>query len=288
MNSTIRDPAVAGTFYPERAAELRSVVTRCLAAAIRPREAARLLLAPHAGLIYSGAIAGAGYGCVEIPPLIVVLAPNHHGIGAPLALPRRGAWRTPLGELAIDEAATAAIAARGARASPRVDFRDDWRAHARDHALEVQLPFVQVACEARGVASPRLVTLSCGTHDVARLVAAGEAIAAGLADLGRTRPADVLLVVSSDMSHYIPADEARALDLPVLDLVRRCLPEALHAEVMGRGIGMCGIAPAVTGLAAARALGFGEGELLAYGSSGDVTREWGKVVAYASLRLKAA
>ena len=285
MSSTVRDPAVAGTFYPARPEALRAMISACLAEGASSRSQARLLMAPHAGLVYSGRIAGRGYARVEIPPLVVVLAPNHYGVGAQLALPRSGAWRTPLGTLSIDERATSAITSA---AGPAADFRDDWRAHARDHALEIQLPFLQVACEERDVPMPAIVTLSCGTHELASLVAAGEALAGGLVALHRDSPRDVLLVVSSDMSHYIPEDEARALDIPALEMVRRCEPEALHREVTSKGITMCGIAPAVAGLAAARVLGAGPGELVAYGTSGDVSGDRGSVVAYASVLLDVA
>jgi hypothetical protein len=277
MRDTIREPAVAGTFYPADAVELRRQVEACLGDDSPSPSSARLLLVPHAGYVYSGRIAGAAYREARVPPTCVVLAPNHHGIGAALALPRRGSWRTPLGDLAIDEAVSTAIAAR----EPRL--RDDWRAHARDHALEVQLPFLLVRARQGSAQAPRLVTLSVGTHDLDALRAAGEAVAAGLIDAGCADPEQVLLVVSSDMSHYIPAAEARALDLPALEHVAAVEPEALHAEVLGKGISMCGIAPAVAGLFAARALGASPGRLLRYGHSGEVTGDDREVVAYAAV-----
>lgn len=281
MNATIREPAVAGRFYPGTERALREDVDAMLGAPRADAAFARLLLVPHAGYIYSGAIAAQGYTRVLVPPLVVVLAPNHYGTGAALAMPRRGSWRTPLGDMPIDEEAAVAIAGRDA------ELRDDWRAHARDHALEVHLPFLQRRAAQQGVPPPGIVPLSCGTLELRSLLAAGEAIAEGLREVKREAVRDVLIVVSSDMSHYIPASEARALDLPALKLACAIEPEALHAEVLGKGISMCGIAPAVAGLAAARALGCSRGELVRYGHSGEVTRDDDSVVAYATVLVPA-
>ena len=276
----IRDPAVAGTFYPARPEELRRQLRSFLEPAARTRPA-RLLMVPHAGYVYSGAIAGEGYRLVEVPPLVVVLAPNHYGVGAPLALPLSGTWRTPLGDVEIDEEAAAAIFER------HPGFSDDWRAHARDHALEVHLPFLQERAAEQGT-SFRIVSISVGTHELSELLAAGRAIAEGLRALGRDSAADSLLVVSSDMSHYIPAAAARTRDLPALERVVADDPEGLHAEVLGHGTSMCGVAPAVAALEAARLLGAGAGELVRYGHSGEVTGDDSEVVAYATVLLAPA
>jgi AmmeMemoRadiSam system protein B len=279
--AVIRDPAVAGTFYPAQPDALRAQLQGFLAGSPRKARPVRLLLGPHAGYLYSGAIAGEGYRLVELPSLVVILAPNHYGVGAPLALPRSGTWRTPLGDLPIDEQATAAIAARHA------GFGDDWRAHARDHALEVHLPFLQELAARQGTGFG-VVTLSVGTHDLGELLAAGRAVACGLRDCGRESASETLIVVSSDMSHYIPAEEARRRDLPALERVLAGDPEGLHAEVLGQGVSMCGVAPAVVGLEAARRLGTGAGELVRYGHSGEVTGDSSEVVAYASVILAPA
>lgn len=279
--AVIRDAAVAGSFYPAQPEELRAQLAGFLAGSPREPRFERLLLGPHAGYVYSGAIAGEGYRLLEVPPLVVLMAPNHYGVGAALALPGAGTWRTPLGDLEIDEEATAAIAAHHS------GFRDDWRAHARDHALEVHLPFLQARAAEQG-RSFQLVTLSVGTHDADELLAAGRAVAAGLESLGRGAVEQSLLVVSSDMSHYIAADEARRRDLPALDRVLSDDPEGLLAEVLGQGVSMCGVAPAVVGLEAARRLGAGPGELVRYGHSGEVTGDSAEVVAYASVLLAPA
>lgn len=276
----VRDPAVAGSFYPDRPEELRRQLRSFLEPAEPPRPA-RLLLVPHAGYVYSGAIAGEGYRRVAVPPLVVVLAPNHYGVGAPLALPRSGSWRTPLGDVELDEEAAAAIAER------HPGFSDDWRAHARDHALEVHLPFLQERAAEQGT-DFRLLALSVGTHELGELLAAGRALAEGLRSVGRAGPDESLIVVSSDMSHYISAPAARERDLPALEHVVADDPEGLHAEVLGRGTTMCGVAPAVAGLEAARRLGAGPGELLRYGHSGEVTGDDREVVAYATVLLAPA
>lgn len=282
--SPVREPAVAGFFYPDDAATLRREVEGFLAGGPGEPSHERLAFVPHAGYRYSGAIAGEAFRELTIPSLVVVLAPNHHGIGAPLALPTSGQWRTPLGRLGIDEDASRAITEAGASSDHRADFRDDWVAHSRDHALEVELPLLQVASPR----PPSIVTLAVGTYGLEELLAAGRAIAAGLASVGRTAPEDVLIVVSSDMSHHVPAERALQLDEPVLRLVESADAEGVHRTVTENALSVCGFAPAVVGLAAARELGVGPGRLVRYGNSGDVTGDDSQVVAYASILLPAA
>lgn len=278
--TNVRPPAVAGRFYPADAGRLRREVEGLLAVTAAPTHA-RLAYVPHAGYTYSGRIAGAAYGELCVPPLVVLVAPRHHPTGAALALPARGSWSTPLGELALAEDVVTAIAASSSV------FRDDWAAHAADHAIEVQLPFLQVQAERAGTL-PALVTLAVGTADLEALLEAGRALAAALTDCGRSAVEDVLLVVSGDMSHFIPAALAWELDTRVLDLALELRAEELHREVVAKDLTICGAMPAVVGLAAAREMGAAPGRVVARGHSGEVTGDDADVVAYASLVYPAA
>ncbi|MEM7248322.1 MAG: AmmeMemoRadiSam system protein B [Acidobacteriota bacterium] len=276
---TRREPAVAGWFYPADPTELRSEVEELLGGE-EPDLEPRLALVPHAGYVYSGAIAATVYRRLVLPRVVVLLGPNHHGVGRPFALPRSGAWRTPLGEVALaPESET--IAARSSL------FSDDWRAHAKDHALEVQLPFLQVLAERQG-RELSLMTLSVGTHDPDALAEAGEALADGLVEAGLTTPQDVLLLVSSDMSHHISSERARALDLPALEPLIAGEAQGFFDRIANHGVTACGVAPATVALHAARRLGLRPGELLRYGHSGEVTGDDDRVVAYAAAWLPAA
>ncbi len=270
-----REPAVAGTFYPASAARLAQDVASLLATSVLPDPnvgpaapapaPARALgvLAPHAGYVYSGAVAGATYARVLVPERALVLCPNHTGLGARVALWPGGAWRTPVGRVAIDAALTEALAG-----CPQVEA--DRAAHLQEHAIEVQLPFLH----ARNPAV-RIAALCLGPLGAEEAVELGRAVARVLARL----PA--LLVASSDMSHYVPAAVARRLDRRALDRVVALDPAGLHELVRRERISMCGVVPATVMLAAALALGATSAELIGYATSGDVTGDDERVVGYA-------
>ena len=257
-----REPAVAGRFYPGRKDDLAREAGALLADTSRVAPAVAVL-APHAGYMYSGRVAGATYARVDVPERVVVLCPNHTGLGERVALWPGGAWRTPLGSVPIDAELTAAL-----RACPGV--REDRTAHLAEHALEVQLPFLQVRNPSFTLAALCLGPLSAGDAE-----ALGEAIGAVLGD----HPA--LLVASSDMSHYVPAAVARRQDHRALDRVLALDARGLHEVVRAERISMCGVVPATVMLAAARARGARAAEIVAYATSGDVTGDDASVVGYA-------
>jgi hypothetical protein len=263
----IRPPAVSGSFYPSRPDELRALLAEMTAPAGAAREAIAVLV-PHAGYIYSGAVAGRVYASVRLPRRYVILCPNHTGWGTPLSINLGGSWRTPLGEVPVDAELAADLAGRCGL------LRDDARAHAREHSLEVQLPFLQhLAGEFR------FVPVCVGTHDLPALLEFGEAIAGAV----RNCPDPVLVVISSDMTHYEPAEVARQKDRRAIERIEALDASGLHERVHGEGISMCGIAPAVAGIAAARGLGARRAELVRYANSGDVSGDFDRVVGYAGM-----
>jgi len=264
MGRMDREPAVAGTFYPGEPARLAKDVAGLLRSG-GPAQKALGLLAPHAGYVYSGAVAGATYARVEVPARAVVLGPNHTGHGARAALWPDGAFRTPLGEVAIDPELTAALAA-----CPGV--RGDRAAHLREHALEVQLPFLQVRRPGVAIAALCLGPLS---------LAEAEELGGALSEAVKGREA--LLVASSDMSHYLEEARARALDARALERLLALDPRGLYETVRRERISMCGVVPATVMLFAARALGATRAELVRYAHSGEVTGDRQSVVGYAGL-----
>ena len=267
---SIRESAVAGSFYTRSAEKLAAEVDAYLG---DRGGAARAIgvVTPHAGYMYSGAVAGAVLGRVAVPDSVVVLAPNHRGLGARLALWGEGAWRTPLGEVAVDEDLAAAVLARTDA------LEADEVAHGPEHSLEVQLPFLQ-----RANPACRIVPVLLGRADAAELETLGAAVAGAIRELGR----ECLLVASSDMTHYESAESAREKDRLAIDRVLGLDPAGLLEVVGARRITMCGVCPAAAMLWAAKALGAKKADLIRYATSGDVTGDMSEVVGYAGIAVR--
>lgn len=263
----LRQPAVAGTFYPDDRKRLAAMVEEFLfAEEIIPGVVAGV--APHAGYQYSGAAAGALYAAIEVPEAVVILGPNHRGIGSPYGMFDKGAWRTPLGDVAINEALAEAI-------GREVGFiQADPGCHQYEHSIEVQLPFLQ--SRRPGVT---FVPICIGEMDFNRLVELGGGIAAAAKATG----IETLVIASSDMTHYESAEEAERKDHMAIERMRALDEEGLWRTVARYNISMCGVAPAVSAIAAARDLGAAEGKLVVYSNSGDVTGDASEVVGYASM-----
>jgi len=267
----IRRPAVAGTFYPAQPDVLRRELERMTRGRRPPSDPKALaLLVPHAGYVYSGPIAAAAYLGTALADRLILMGPNHTGEGEAIAVMDRGVWRTPLGDAAIDEPLAAAVLARCHRA------RADAAAHRGEHSLEVQLPFLQHL-----LGSFRFVPICVGTSRLEDLLDLGRGVAETVAAEG----GGISLVLSSDMSHYIPAVEAERLDEIALERLAALDPEGLHRVVERHRISMCGVAPTVAGIEAARRLGASAVRRIAYGHSGERTGDESSVVAYAAAAI---
>lgn len=263
----IRTPAVAGSFYPGSARELERVV-RSLTRDEPERAAAKGIVVPHAGYVYSGTVAGEVFSRVVIPPRHLIFCPNHTGIGPQAALMRDGAWRMPWGNVPID----GELASRLAFASPIL--REDSTAHREEHSLEVQLPFLH-----RFHPDFRFVPVALGDLSLSDCRSLGEAAAGVL----REEAEQVLLIASSDMSHYLPDAAARSKDRKAIDAMLALDPEGLYRTVRAERISMCGVVPATVLLFAVRALGAESARLVRYATSGDVSGDRDRVVGYAGL-----
>lgn len=271
-----RHAAVAGTWYPGRADVLAREIDRYLALA-RPAAAVPAdlvaLLAPHAGLVYSGPVAAYGYASLEGRhfDLAVLVGPSHYVAFDGAAVWPSGAFETPLGPLQVDASTADALL----RASPVVRVLP--AAHDREHSLEMQLPFLQ-----RLVPSLRIVPVLMGTQSPAEVDAL--ALALGRALRGR----DVLLVASSDLSHYQPAAVANRQDAVVVDALARYDDGALLDRLERHGNVACGGGPIVAVMRAARALGADRAVVLRYADSGDAgEHDKSHVVGYLSAALLA-
>jgi hypothetical protein len=265
----VRRPAVAGSFYPRNPAELRDLVAGFLAAVDAEPEAARGGIVPHAGLIYSGACAAHVFRRIALPPVVVVLAPNHTGhLGATggASVWPRGAFATPLGDVQVNTAFAEALTTRCSLAA------EDPFAHMGEHAVEVELPFLQVSGSTGSI-----VPIVLAWDDWPR----SRSLAEALAELVRSWPQTVLLLASSDMTHYEHADRAATKDRMAFAAIERLDGQGLLDACHRHNITMCGRAPAAVMLEAARLLGATAARLVDYRHSGRVTGDNASVVAYA-------
>lgn len=260
----MRDAVFAGSFYASDPDELR----RQFSGVTGLEQVDALgLIAPHAGYVYSGKTAFRTMSSVRIPDTVLVLCPNHRGLGAPIAVSPDEQWRTPLGDANIDPKLAAAVAD-----FPQASWDRD--AHRMEHSLEVQIPLLQLLKPAVCI-----VAVSLGTGDTGVL----DAFADHLAEV--VDPAHHLVLASSDMSHFLSAAEAREADTPVISRIE-ALDAAgmLHAVLMG-GVSMCGVYPSYVMLRMATKLGARQAEVVEYTHSGVITGDHNDVVAYLGVRV---
>ena len=265
----LRLPAVAGRFYPSHPAELRALIHKCTSTdPDLPRIPVRACLVPHAGYVYSGHVAGAVLTRITLPTKIVILGVRHYPRGEPAAILSSGAWRTPLGDVRIDEELAEALKKACSL------LREDSLAHSAEHSLEVQLPFLQVL-----VPDFTFVPLALGTVGFEHLVDVGE----GLARVLETSKEDVLLLTTSDLNHYEDDATTRIKDRKAIEQLLAQEPRGLYDTCRHEEISMCGLGPAVAMLTALNALGAKKPELVKYATSADVSGDRDAVVGYAGM-----
>ena len=266
---TVRHPAVAGQFYPRNPDKLRAEIKSFTPAESQPIIALGCI-APHAGYIFSGHVAGAVYARLQLPETFVIMCPNHTGMGSPLSIMSEGEWETPLGQVAIDGDLASDLKSRCTFLS------EDSSAHRYEHAIEVQLPFLQARHE-----HLTFVPVAIGTGRFEPLHLLGEAIASAI--MAAARP--VLIIASSDMNHYESDSLTRKKDARAIERVLALDPRGLHEVVTHENISMCGYGPAVAMLTAAKMLGAKSAELIKYATSGDISGDREHVVGYAGIAV---
>lgn len=265
----VRKPAVAGQFYTSDPKRLRDQLETFVNTADKKMKVCGAIV-PHAGYIYSGAVAGSVYARINIPETVVILGPNHHGLGSKAALYPPGEWLTPLGNIGINQQLSTEI-----RSSSSL-VEEDGTAHLYEHSIEVQVPFLQYLNP-----DVSIVPLCLGFTDFSSCKSLGLSLATAISAYRK----EVLIIASSDMSHYQPAEVARHEDLLAIQEVLNMNPEGLYSIVTGRGISMCGIIPATVMLVAAMALGASKSELIRYATSGEVSGDFEQVVGYAGVMV---
>jgi hypothetical protein len=277
----VRQPYNAGSWYAgSREVLLKQLEEECFLHPLGPGKTAKQaelrpgkilgLLSPHAGYMYSGPVAAHGYYALASngrPEVVVVLGPNHYGRGSAVAIMVDGVWRTPLGDVSINSDVAKAIQ----KASSYIDVDDS--AHAYEHSIELQLPFLQCVLGEGFTFVPICVMLQ--DLEVSRDI--GEAVAEGLKGLKG------LIVASTDLTHYEPQTSAERKDSTVLEAVEKLDEALLFRTVEELSVSMCGVGPTASMMVAAKRLGASKAEILKYATSGDITGDRSAVVGYASV-----
>ena len=262
---------MAGRFYPGDAESLSASVGGYLGVGSANRVLARMLMVPHAGFVYSGAIAGETFARAKIPPTAIVMCPNHTGYGVRRSLWPSGSWHLPGFDLEVDSKLAASV-------RESADLTEDHLAHVREHAIEVELPFLHALRN-----DVKIVPICLAGLSYAECEEVGLGIARSIAEQEQRESERVLVVASSDMSHYISADSARSLDRKAIDQVLALDAEGLYRTVKQFEISMCGYVPTTVALVAARQLGATRAELCRYGNSGETSGNFDEVVGYAGV-----
>jgi MEMO1 family protein len=267
----VRNPVVAGMFYPGAANTLRELIATMVDVKAKKQDVFGAVL-PHAGYVYSGSIAGAAVSRIKFKDTFIIIGPNHTGLGKPFSIMTKGIWKTPLGDVPIDtEMAEQLVAAS-------TYLKEDHDAFAEEHSVEVQLPFLQFFSK-----DIKFVPIILASQpDPKVYLEIGGQLARALSVSGEK----AVIIASSDMTHYQPKKIAETKDTHAIDAILALDPEELYRRVQEYDISMCGYAPAMVMLQAANIIGSAGAELVKYATSGDVTGENASVVGYASIIVK--
>jgi AmmeMemoRadiSam system protein B/AmmeMemoRadiSam system protein A len=268
----IRQPVVSGKFYPQSPSELRKMLGGMVDEKAEKEDVVGLIL-PHAGYIYSGPVAGATISRIKFGQTFIILGPSHTGRGRPFSIMTDGAWRTPLGDVDIDTELAGKLLATSRY------LEEDFEAHQYEHSIEVQLPWLQFI-------KPDIelvpIVLAASTSTVYKEI--GRKIAMAIKALNK----EVVIIASSDMTHYEPRDSAQVKDSQAMEAILALDDDELIKRVKELNISMCGYAPVMSLIVAARELGARAAEVVKYQTSGDTSGDYSSVVGYAGIIIKSA
>lgn len=269
MTNTCRTPAVADRFYPGNEEALRLAIREMSEAIPKDKKKVIAAVSPHAGYVYSGAVAAETIGQIEIPETVVLLGPNHTGKGAPVGL-STATWEMPMGNVPVDQDMARDLLAE-------TDYvEEDELAHRYEHSIEVQIPFLQMY-------QPKLSIVPLSISHISYPVV--DEIGLALTEVIRRSGKEVLILASSDMTHYESREIAEKKDHYVLKKLADMDPNILYRSVTGHQISMCGIMPVTIALIAAIELGATKTELVQYTDSGALTGDIEQVVGYAGVLI---
>ena len=274
-----RPPAQAGTFYPDTEGALRTQIQQSFLHPLGPGAIPTIpgtrnqnllgLIVPHAGYSYSGPVAAHSYyhqASAGIFESIIILGPNHTGLGSGVSTMTEGEWSTPLGDVPIDTD----LAQEIVDSSHLVDVEDE--AHRNEHSIEVQLPFLQFIYPRRF----KFVPICMMLQDLQTSIEVGEAIAKA-AENHRA-----IVLASSDWTHYEPQEQAQSKDKQAIEEALQMNEKKFQEIIEERSVSACGYGPVIAMIHAAKLRGAKSGNLLSYQTSGDVTGDKSAVVGYAA------
>jgi AmmeMemoRadiSam system protein B len=277
----LRQPAVAGAFYPDNPERLVELIESCFLddagvghipeqGSFDGEEYPINVMVPHAGYQYSGAIASHGY-CEIVnngfPEVFIIISPNHTGFGSEVSVFNEGEWITPLGNVEVDSEFANSIIESSKIASA------DFMAHLREHSIEVQLPFLQYFSS-----DFKIVPITMG----AQTFVTSSDLADAIFEAGNKLNRSYCVIASTDLSHFNNQEKANKVDGFVLEDIEEMNEFKLFEEVVQYNITMCGYGPVMTTIYLSKMCGKKTSEILAYGTSGDVTGDLMSVVGYAS------
>jgi AmmeMemoRadiSam system protein B len=265
----LRNPIVSGMFYPREKDKLSSQLSGFFSEA-GTQEKYRIVVSPHAGYVYSGLGAASAIGSLKPAKTFIVLGPNHTGMGQEFSIMSQGVWKTPLGDVPVDMMTALSLKKSGFLEE------DDW-AHSSEHSIEVQLPFLQHRFGRLSFVPVCMMNSDYSKDFLEKCDKLGEII--GLLMLEK----DIGLVASSDFSHYIPARSAKKFDSEAIARISSLDGKGFFDTLKKNRATVCGYGPIAVAMSAARTLGLAKGELIRYTNSGDVTRDYSSVVAYAAI-----
>lgn len=265
----IREPAVAGKFYPSAPQGLKNQIEALVNKQANKQDITACML-PHAGYIYSGLVAAQTVSRINIKNKVILLGPNHTGYGVKYSIMPEGIWNMPLGQIRIDRNLAAAILSNSQY------LKADNEAHLYEHSLEVELPFLQYFKN-----DFEIVPIVFLSDEFSELKKIGEEIADTIKK--HNLKDSTIIVASSDMTHYEPQGEAQKKDKEAIQAILELNEDKLMDKIQRLNISMCGYAPAIAMLCAAKSLGAKTAELVKYQTSGDVTQDKTSVVGYAGI-----
>jgi AmmeMemoRadiSam system protein B len=268
----IRRPSVAGQFYPDDPRQLRELISGFQIAAPAEKQQALGCVLPHAGYIYSGRVAAKTLAQVNIRDTLVLLGPNHSGIGPDFSLMPEGYWRTPFGDVEIDSGLS------GLFLGSSKYLHADYSAHLEEHSLEVELPLLQYFRK-----DFKIVPITIKADGLDSLKALADDLAGVITRHGLLN--SIMFIASSDMTHYEPQQVAKKKDALAIEAMLLLNEDKLERTVRRSAISMCGFAPVAVLLRSARLLGAKKGKLIKYQTSGEESGDMSSVVGYAGITI---
>lgn len=271
-NSKVRKPAVAGQFYSSSTQGLKNQIEPLVDKKQEKLNVIACML-PHAGYMYSGEVAAKTVSRINIKDRVILLGPNHTGYGKEFSIMTEGTWQTPLGEVKIDSVLARQILSRSKH------LEDDILAHTYEHSLEVELPFLQYF-----KADFKIVPIVVLSEQLNLLKEIGQEIASAILDSNLKD--STMIIASSDMTHYEPQEQAQKKDQEAIRAILELNADKLMEKIRRLNISMCGFAPTIVMLTAAKQLEAKTSQLVKYQTSGDVTGDTSSVVGYAGIIIQ--